>query len=118
MKEEIKKRWVEALRSGDYNQGKNALRAETITGVDRFCCLGILCDLHSKDTGIKWEETKEFTGNKPYIDETGKLPNDVMLWAGLEKPFPHTEGDEYTLAYRNDNGTTFHEIANAIEKGL
>jgi len=43
---ELKAKWVEALRSGKYKQGKRALR----TGRDKpendlFCCLGVLCDL-------------------------------------------------------------------------
>lgn len=46
MTPELKAKWVEALRSGKYAQGKRALR----TGRDKpendlFCCLGVLCDL-------------------------------------------------------------------------
>lgn len=38
-KENIKK-WVKALRSGEYNQNKGKLQNE-----DGFCCLGVACDL-------------------------------------------------------------------------
>lgn len=47
MNQEIKKRWVAALRSGDYKQGTGALR----NADNKFCCLGVLCDLHSKAHG-------------------------------------------------------------------
>ena len=35
-----KTKWVEALRSGNYEQGKDSLREG-----DQFCCLGVLTDL-------------------------------------------------------------------------
>jgi hypothetical protein len=35
------KEWVEALRSGEYNQITGRLRSQQ----DGFCCLGLLCDL-------------------------------------------------------------------------
>lgn len=44
MKPELKKRWVKALRSGKYKQGKNYLRRQTPEG-DRYCCLGVLCEI-------------------------------------------------------------------------
>lgn len=45
MKQELKNKWVEALRSGDYQQGRSVLRSHD----DKFCCLGVLCDIASKD---------------------------------------------------------------------
>lgn len=38
--EEFVRKWIEALRSGEYKQGRNQLR----TG-DSFCCLGVACDI-------------------------------------------------------------------------
>lgn len=43
MKKEIAMRWIEALRSGKYMQGKGRLRSF----YDEFCCLGVLCNLHA-----------------------------------------------------------------------
>ena len=43
MKKEIADKWVEALRSGKYKQGKSALKKD-----DSFCCLGVLCDIIGK----------------------------------------------------------------------
>jgi hypothetical protein len=45
MDEEIKGRWVTALRSGKYRQGQGRLRRENET----FCCLGVLCDIVAPD---------------------------------------------------------------------
>ena len=50
-KAEAKARWIEALRSGQYKQGTQGLR----TTDNRFCCLGVLCDVVKDDVGLKWE---------------------------------------------------------------
>ncbi len=41
MNKAAKKRWVTALRSGDYKQGFDAMLADDGT----FCPLGVLCDI-------------------------------------------------------------------------
>lgn len=48
MKKDIAKKWVKALRSGKYKQGKHMLKAATKTGM-RYCCLGVLCELYQQD---------------------------------------------------------------------
>lgn len=49
MEKALKQKWLEALRSGKYKQGRLALR----TKADDFCCLGVLCDV----SGVsEWEE--------------------------------------------------------------
>lgn len=49
MEASLKAKWIEALRSGKYKQGRFALRTKS----DDFCCLGVLCDV----SGIsEWEE--------------------------------------------------------------
>lgn len=50
MDERVKKLWTSALRSGQYQQGHGALR--TIEhGKPKDCCLGVLCELSSQDSG-------------------------------------------------------------------
>ena len=48
MNKEVKQQWVAALRSGEYKQGKNALRRQYEGEDAEFCCLGVLCDLAVK----------------------------------------------------------------------
>ena len=50
MNTEIKQKWVNALRSGEYEQG-----SEKLYSGRGYCCLGVLCDLYSKENGLKWE---------------------------------------------------------------
>lgn len=46
MKNVTKEEWVVALRSGEYKQGPGALHRG-----DKFCCLGVLCDLSGGEWG-------------------------------------------------------------------
>ena len=49
MNQKIKERWVKALRSGKYKQGKGWLRKSSgPKKKSEFCCLGVLCDLAVK----------------------------------------------------------------------
>lgn len=41
MKAELKEKWLEALRSGKFKQGKGALR----NSADEYCCLGVFCSV-------------------------------------------------------------------------
>ena len=40
-------KWVEALESGQYKQTKGYLSK----GNNRFCCLGVACDLYQEEIG-------------------------------------------------------------------
>lgn len=85
MKTDIKRQWVEALRSGDYQQGKEYLRKD-----DKFCCLGVLCDLAVKAGVVT--EAPGVNGSTLYGVEGDRdsevLPRAVMDWAGLDDRVP------------------------------
>lgn len=104
MNQENKKRWVEALRSGTYEQGRLALRKD-----DRYCCLGVLCDLKED---VNW--TKSYGAYKPFPDSISVdyLDERIRIWADLDA------GSMFSLTDMNDNGYTFEEIANWIEENL
>jgi hypothetical protein len=56
-REELKAKWLEALRSGNYPQGKKRLRSE-----DGWCCLGVLCNvagIPSAFGGGEWMDGKK-----------------------------------------------------------
>jgi hypothetical protein len=108
MKLNILRKWVRALRSGRYKQGQGQLKVVDQKGNTRFCCLGVLCDLHSKQTGIKWQGIH-------YMDEKGVLPSRVMKWAGLKYTDPQLTIHQ-AAADLNDNGKRFKTIAKLIEK--
>lgn len=103
MNERVKKLWVEALTSGEYEQTKGQLRRK-----DKFCCLGVLEDLHKREIGTKWRS-----------DDRQRLvpPRDTCEWAGLTDPDPRPDGVE-TLTALNDSGKSFPEIAKLIAENL
>lgn len=111
MNAEIKKRWVEALRSGQYKQIKGGL-----TDGRGFCCLGVLCNLHALEVGVMWERHSDY-GRPSYAKEIYSLPLVVREWAGLHSSDPQVS--RHTLARWNDHkGASFKEIADLIEKRL
>jgi len=117
MNEEVKKKWVEALRSGEYEQGRCALNRE-----GKFCCLGVLCDVHRleqlelKGSAPAWvkevcEESLSYDGASTL------LPVEVSRWAGfIANPNIEIDGTLSTLATHNDHGKSFEAIADAIEE--
>jgi hypothetical protein len=108
MNTEIKEKWIEALKSGEYSQAQNTLRDGNC-----FCCLGVLCDVIDK---TKWKPDR-------YPLEESKCP---MLYEGVEIIPPRTVIDKaglkieqcQILAEMNDGGSSFTEIADYIEKRL
>ena len=114
MNPQIKQKWVDALRSGDYQQGRNYLRTD-----NGFCCLGVLCDLYGKENNVEWNLAVAEDGDRDYYefqDKTGRIPLSVVEWAGVEDCNPYICGR--SLAERNDTGSTFNEIADLIQEHL
>lgn len=114
MNKEVKRAWVEALRSGEYKQCTGRLRRE-----DGYCCLGVLCDLYKKDhQDSNWEGNYFFLFHGEHTDTAmSYLPEKVIKWAGLSSENPQYDGDG-TLSGLNDEGATFDEIADVIEGNL
>lgn len=118
MNENVKSRWIEALESGKYKQGKEQLRSN-----DCFCCLGVLCDLH------RIEFKGEWVGDR-YLGSLQILPMEVWTWAGfntdnptavnLKNPDldfnPECSYDEYSLAELNDEGYSFRKLVKIIKE--
>ena len=108
MDAEIKRKWVEALRSGKYAQTKSHLRDE-----HGYCCLGVLCDLIAPND---WQSNVEDDVFKHRRANSFPHP-EVLATAGIEG---NTDCDEpvhplWTAAHMNDDGRTFAEIADYIE---
>jgi hypothetical protein len=113
MNPQIKQKWVDALRSGKYQQTQRRLHDE-----NGFCCLGVLCDLYGKENNVEWDLTNN--GHNVYVfqDMVACLPVSVKEWADLEYYNPRVDDQTDSLIGLNDNGSTFNEIADVIEKQL
>jgi hypothetical protein len=142
MKKEIAKKWVKALRSGKYKQGKGYLKQFTTKNEPRHCCLGVLCELYNdtmKKNHKKTLYTEEMEDNSSgtsfvrfdLVD--GGLPKVVRKWACMvsvlgdfRKPPSKMvyfsklfrKLNKYSLADLNDDGKKFSTIADIIEKNV
>lgn len=143
MNQEIKARWVEALRSGEYAQTQGSLQ-RVVAKPGRaagFCCLGVLCDIAVQDGVVRVypERSESIVHYGAQNDFSGAyLPASVQEWSALEsmEGFYVTGGqikqvlsedqlseiDEdietyssYSLADLNDRGASFEAIALLIE---
>jgi len=112
MNAEVKEKWIKALKSGEYKQTTESLRDST-----GFCCLGVLCDLHSKEFGILWDINKDYPDFCTYYDNEDILPKAVAHWAGIS--CDPLVGDGFkSLSAINDDGESFETIAKLIEENL
>jgi hypothetical protein len=130
MNSKIKEAWVNALRSGKYEQGSEKLRS-----VRGYCCLGVLCDIYAQEHNTEWKfRGNEETNLQPmdywyYEGESEFLPESVMDWAELKTNNPQLRVDveedgednwnyKEGVSHLNDAGYTFTTIANLIEAQL
>jgi len=119
MNPEVKARWVKALRSGEYGQTKEVLKD---TG--GFCCLGVLCDVFAKEDGRREWRVSELSSMADgefglHTRDKGMPSALIGIWSGLDfSTRVEIDGDWKTLWQHNDDGSTFAEIADAIEKQL
>ena len=130
--------WIQALRSGEYQQTYYALRNES-----GFSALGVACDI--SDLG-QWTESPRLYESQSFqvsnddnsrINEDVWLPSEVRDWLGLfsdqgifytAKLSPELKhnllaecnsslGEPLSsLAYLNDAGCSFQQIAGIVEE--
>lgn len=94
-----RRKWVTALRSGDYTQCKGALSREMVDGSEEFCCLGVLGRVVDPHFGDRFHSA--------YLD----APFDAA--AGLNSRI------RQLLSSLNDTyGRSFEQIADLIEKNI
>ena len=108
MDQEVKTKWVEALRSGQYKQAKGALCSPR-----GFCCLGVL--LETLNVPREFEPANMLVDvYRPTDDEavTSYLPTKLAVKIGVNLAF------QGKLAALNDDGLPFNAIADYIEENL
>ena len=113
---ELKAKWIEALRSGEYKQTTNTLCS---SNGESFCCLGVLIDLmgtewktgvqlsieQNKDDDLYLPDVMYPTKFSNYINDSNYVSNYILN--------PHTQ---FILSEMNDAGDTFEMIADYIEE--
>ena len=114
MNPEIKAKWIEALRSGKYEQGQGKLNKN-----GKFCCLGVLCEVMNYG---KLPST--YSGANSYKKENDTYESENHLTEGMRLELGIDSSQEHTLILMNDgkrrveNKKSFNEIADWVEKNL
>ena len=109
-----RKAWVEALRSGEYEQTTGFLHTD-----NGYCCLGVACEV----SGLgRWKNDvdRQFYITNDDDRQTTVLPDKVRQWLGLYDNGGvaiHTDNSKVDLTELNDGGASFEEIADKIENG-
>lgn len=119
---EALRKWVLALVSGEYKQGKGVLRRG-----DKYCCLGVACEIFKDEVGLKedgqpvWPATR-FVGTDGDASAV-ELPESLAKFMFGNREIvnpdvarPSSDGVERTLAtFANDDlGWSFEQIARSV----
>ena len=134
MNHEVKTKWLEALRSGEFTQGTGCMRSPDGTS---HCCLGVLSELYARETNTKledlysWEyepdaeELQEDALARGDLGQTTELHPDVAAWAGLPvlvevKYMGRYQEEEYdwNIGEINDEYEKFDGIVDLIDGQL
>jgi hypothetical protein len=141
MNQEVKDKWLSALRSDKYKQTTGLLNHND----EGFCCLGVLCEIAVEDGVIE----KVGNGSPDHIEPRPSevigyadqypngarytqydiLPNKVKEWAGLDSQNPYVTYshdpddphavDNWPISDLNDDfKLNFKKIADVIEEQL
>jgi hypothetical protein len=108
MKRSIARAWTKALESGEYEQTKGALRRG-----DKFCVLGVLCNLHAQ---AHPEIAAKEKVKSRYMGYGSLLPNEVVEWAGMNSNDGYITYNSHLVNMNDIAGNTFEEMAQVIRK--
>lgn len=122
MNERIGRLWIDALRSGKYEQGFGALNRN-----GKFCCLGVLCEVAIAE-GIKLEvgnrshPSDDATEFVYYDGRNAALPIAVREWAEMYSEIGiidlSVEPKQILVVINDSRNVDFNEIADVIERNI
>jgi hypothetical protein len=109
----IKKKWVAALRSGNYAQGLGALCNIDGKGNARYCCLGVLIEeVEGEDV---WQGSR---GDLAFDGERGSPTFEFRKRVGINECINDTSIVGCLVNLNDGCGNSFEEIADFIEENL
>lgn len=125
-------KWVQALRSGEYEQATEVLCTRTIGDKHAFCCLGVASEVaiangvelirltndDVREQPYQWHDADSEPDKPIVVDSVGEneLPWPVQEWLGIGSGNPELD-DSGTRAieFNDELKCTFAEIADLIE---
>lgn len=112
---EFAEKWVKALRSGEYKQGKECLGNKD----NGYCCLGIAAITAGATDKMLLKSDNTTLANYLTRDEFGpKITN--KIFENIPQQLIGLYGNQLVteLTSRNDSGQSFTEIADWIEQNV
>lgn len=117
---ELRDKWLEALCNKEYKQGQQYLHSVDSKGNERFCCMGVLCDVWMKNSPkcqiswstdtIFWSQSAVFNHIFSFGEHKYFPPGIIFDDIGLSPNY------RTVLAQMNDCGfNTFEQIADYLE---
>lgn len=111
MNPEVKEKWVEALRSGRYEQGRGQLILERKDKSREYCCLGVLADIIAPERITTRDKSR--TGALMVDGAFAVLSTEICQKVGLEYDLQDTLAN-----YNDQRKKSFNWIAAYIERYL
>lgn len=130
MKTRVKKLLVEALKSGEFKQGRDLMKYVAQDGTERHCILGVLTELFARaksqragkfievpfqqiadDSAVDDLKSKRAQAGCSFLGSFHLPPDRVLEWAGM------TEFEAEQLSYMNDNITSIATHVGSCKQG-
>ena len=109
MNEQVKDKWVAALKSGKYKQARGYLKTE-----NGYCCLGVLCELFIAESNEL--NVGGYDHITTYNRECAYLPAEVLRWADMRYVNGRASGLISSVSFVNDNADDFTSSIEYIEQ--
>lgn len=114
--QEARKLWTDALRSGEYEQGKFSLcKVSPIRG-ESYCCLGVACEVYQKHIGGL--TIHQYDSVRTYQGSAVSLPGIVAEWLDIttcgSMETEDWDGSRSLVNLNDWKGLTFSDIADVI----
>ena len=114
--DELREKWVAALRSGEYKQGRKLLMSDFARD-RRYCCLGVLCVVGGIDEGELYGLGLLSSGIIKKLnlrfDFDFAVERDIDLAPGQSDR--SITGLQYASSLNDSYGFTFPQIADLVE---
>jgi len=105
------KKWLEALRSGEYEQGYDGY----LEYEGKYCCLGVGCMALGVKASVKQASPGVFVTGFGVEEDYLSAPTEFMDAVGLATPSGEYKDEGMLTSDNDDYNLSFSEIADIIE---
>ena len=116
MKPEVHKAWIDALRSGEFKQCRNAMTFLEEDGTFSHCCLSVLNTIGQKaNPDLNLRMVEGYWIDNELISPASRIAKSLVEWAGLTDQYFEI-GDHIPAGLNDLDELTFEEIADILER--